>query len=57
MSQPCRVTNKLVIEGGCLKEPWVPRDIVLRGGLTWIEISKQDKKLIQFVRPPETKHK
>ena len=50
MSHPCRVTNKLVIEGGGLKDPWVPRDIVLRGGIPWIEVSKRDNKFQLFVR-------
>ena len=51
MAPPCRVTNKLVIEGGGLKEPWVPRDILLRGGTPWIELSKRDSKFQLFVRP------
>ena len=40
----------MVIEGGGLKDPWVPRDIVLRGGIPWIELSKRDNKFQLFVR-------
>ena len=47
-----RVCNRVVIEGGGLREPWVPRDIVTGAGKQFIEISKNDSKLALFVRPP-----
>ena len=47
-----RVCNKVVIEGGGLREPWVPRDIVTSAGKQFIDISKNDSKLALFVRPP-----
>ncbi|CAK0805062.1 unnamed protein product [Prorocentrum cordatum] len=52
MPPPCRVTNTLAIEGGGLKEPRVPRDILLRGGTPWIELSEKGAQLQLFAGPP-----
>eukprot|EP00959_Pyramimonas_sp_CCMP1952_P349888 7330799-Pyramimonas_sp.AAC.1 len=55
MPPPCRATERLVIEGGGLKEPRVPRDILLRGSMPRIELSKEGAKPQLFVRPPQNK--
>lgn len=43
------VSMRTVIEGGGLKEPWIPRTIVHSGGIAFIEVSLMDRRLFQFV--------
>ncbi|CAK0848165.1 unnamed protein product, partial [Prorocentrum cordatum] len=43
------VSMRAVIEGGGLKEPWMPRTIVHSGGIAFIEVSLVDRRLFQFV--------
>ena len=49
---PVTVQTRIVIEGGALKVPWVPREIVQSAGSIFVEMSKGDRKLQQFIGAP-----
>ena len=51
-SMPVTVQTRIVIEGGALKVPWVPREIVQSAGSIFVEMSKSDRKLQQFIGAP-----
>ena len=47
-----KVTNRIVIEGGALSEPWVPKEIIMSAGSAFIELSRSDRKLQRFINIP-----
>ena len=46
---PVRVTNALVIAGGHMKEPWVPKDVRTLDGMSFMRLSKGDRRFAAFV--------